>query len=337
MKTIHKILLVLAVLVLICGYMVYDAVAIAPKRYTIRYENLSSDLIPKQMDDISILFFSDLEYGTFMNQERLERLVAAVNSVSPDIVIFGGDVFDETVPVSDEGTATVTEYFSLIKAPLGKFAVFGDNDKRSEQMAETVSSIMYDSDFEMLVNRSVLLRNTGSQSITLVGLDNGLNGQPNAETAYANVSSESYVITVCHTPDTVSAVPGDLTDYFLAGHSHGGQAYFFFTADYTPEKASDYLRGKHSINGNFILDITNGTGTTGRDVRFLSDAEVVLYRLHHTGADAEAPAVTEEPSDEAEPAAEVTEENTSAEEETEDESAEVSEDTVTEEESAEEQ
>jgi predicted MPP superfamily phosphohydrolase len=151
-------------------------------------------------------------------------------------------------------------------------------------MAMTYTDVMDASDFEILDNESVLLRNGGSQSITLVGLDNGLNGITAAEAAYENVSAGSYVIAVCHTPDSAGKVPGDLTDYFLAGHSHGGQAYFFFTAEYTPPKATEYLRGKHNVNGRFILDITNGTGTTGRDVRFLSDAEIVLYRLHSSAA-----------------------------------------------------
>ena len=42
-----------------------------------------------------------------------------------------------------------------------------------------------------------------------------------------------------------------------------------------------YFRGKYTVNGTFTLDISSGTGTTGRDVRFLSNAEVVLYRLEH--------------------------------------------------------
>ena len=68
-----------------------------------------------------------------------------------------------------------------------------------------------------------------------------------------------------------------------------------------PALLTDYLRGKHSINDAFTLDITNGVGTTQTDVRFLSDPEVVVYHLNSLAqeeipqGDLETePAVTEE-------------------------------------------
>ncbi|MBO7703380.1 MAG: hypothetical protein J6S26_02955, partial [Solobacterium sp.] len=73
----------------------------------------------------------------------------------------------------------------------------------------------------------------------------------------------------------------DLTNYMLAGHSHGGQAWWGFGALYTPLKAELYFRGKNNVRGYFTLDITNGTGTTKEDVRFLANAEIVLYTLEH--------------------------------------------------------
>ena len=89
-------------------------------------------------------------------------------------------------------------------------------------------------------------------------------------------------MTLCHTPDTVNEVPKDLTDYFLAGHSLGGQANFIFTSFYEPAYATQYLRGKHLIDNTFTLDITNGTGTVNQDVRLFTPAEVVVYTLKMT-------------------------------------------------------
>ena len=109
-----------------------------------------------------------------------------------------------------------------------------------------------------------------------------MNSTPDVNAAYANISSENYVISVCHTPDTASLVPLDTTDYFLAGHSLGGQAYYFLGAYYAPDKAVNYLRGKHLIQNTFVLDISNGVGTIGVDMRFLSPAEVVCYTLKST-------------------------------------------------------
>ncbi len=282
MKVLEKILLILCILCLMAGAMAYDAFYAAPKRFTPRYETLSSEAIPAQLDDVTILFFSDLDYNRFMNKDRLEKLVKAVNNVSPDVIIFGGDLFDaDTGPVSEQVLLDLTDGLKRMEAPLGKFAVLGDTDHMNDTMLDFVRRVLYDADFELLENKSIPIRNTGSQSVTLVGLDNGLNGSLSTRLAYASVSPSTYAITVCHTPDTADRVPADLTDYFLAGHSHGGQIFYGFGAYYMPEQAFNYLRGKHSVSGAFTLDITSGVGTTGQDVRFLANAEIVLYRLKH--------------------------------------------------------
>lgn len=282
MKVVHKIILLICTLVLIIGGLIYDAHYKAPSRYNVRYETLSSIFIPKQLDDVSILFFSDLDYNHFMNEDRLNKLTNKINSLSPDVIIFGGDIFDQDCGnLNDETKETVIKYLKSLNAPLGKFAVYGDLDHRSTQMEDTVNEILYASNFEVLNNKAVMLRNNGSQSISLIGLDSGLYGNQDITNAYKNVSRTNYTITICHTPDTADEVPSDITNYFLAGHSHGGQVNYGFKAKYIPKMAEHYTFGKHKINDRFTLDITNGVGTTVEDVRFLADAEIVMYRLNH--------------------------------------------------------
>lgn len=295
-----QIFVLLGLIAAIVLFLFIDSNSFAPKRLTKRSETLSSLKIPRQLENVSILFFSDLEYGTFVDEERLDDLCNAINNNAPDIVIFGGDLYDNEAAADEESAAILKEALGNIEAPLGKFAVLGDNDHRNDEMLASVSSILTSSGFEILNNRSILLHNRDTASITLVGLDNGLNGMQDIEAAYSNVSPSSYVITVCHTPDSASKVPGDITDYFLSGHSHGGQVYYIFGASYTPAMATEYLRGKHSISEDFTLDITNGVGTTGKDARFLAYAEFVVYRLHSdvpppTPTPTPIPEITEEP------------------------------------------
>ncbi len=291
MKILTKILLLLGIILLLASSMMYDAYYAAPKRITPRYVTLSSESIPAQLDEVTILFFSDLNYHHFFNRQRLGLLVEKINALSPDVVIFGGDLFDQRPGKLDDAVQNeLAEGLRSIKAPLGKFAVLGDFDHLTTSRRKVVENVLYDADFELLNNTSVMLRNTGSQSVTLIGIDSGLRGNPNISSAYANISRNSYTITVCHTPDTADQVPADLTDYFLAGHSLGGQVFYGFGSLYAPEMAVNYLRGRHTINASFTLDITSGVGTTEEDIRFLSNAEVVLYRLR-----SETPAGEEQP------------------------------------------
>ena len=266
----------------ITAFLLIDSFFVAPARFITRHVTIDDEQIPEQLDNMNILFFSDLKYGIYMNEERLNKLVDTINASGADVVLFGGDIYGDSVTVDDHSTSLITKAFSNIQAKYGKFAVYGDIDGASDVMKSTVNAIYDASDFEVIQNTSFQIHKNGSQFITVVGLDNGIDGTKDIDGAYSNVSKDSYVMTLCHTPDTVNEVPKDLTDYFLAGHSLGGQANFIFTSFYEPACATQYLRGKHLIDNTFTLDITNGTGTVNQDVRLFTPAEVVVYTLKMT-------------------------------------------------------
>lgn len=266
----------------ITAFLLIDSFFVAPDRFITRHVTIDNEQIPEQLDNMNILFFSDLKYGIYMNEERLNKLVDTINASGADVVLFGGDIYGDSVTVDDHSTSLITKAFSNIQAKYGKFAVYGDIDGASDVMKSTVNAIYDASDFEVIQNTSFQIHKNGSQFITVVGLDNGIDGTKDIDGAYSNVSKDSYVMTLCHTPDTVNEVPKDLTDYFLAGHSLGGQANFIFTSFYEPACATQYLRGKHLIDNTFTLDITNGTGTVNQDVRLFTPAEVVVYTLKMT-------------------------------------------------------
>lgn len=279
MSILKKVLIVFTILVVLVASLAFDAFYSAPSRFTVRYETLESIYIPEGLSDTSILFFSDLKYGPFMKEQRLQKLVQAINNLSPDVVIFGGDIFADDYKPSEDDKNIVKTTLKEICAPLGKFAVLGDTDQETLDDMGTNKGLLYEADFEVLDNKSISIRNFGSDSITLVGLQNGVNGYADITTAYENISRSSFTIAICHTPDTAKDVPTDLTKYFLAGHSLGGQVYYGLGSLYTPLKADYYFKGKHTVNDSVTLDITSGTGTVIKDVRFLSNAEIVLYRL----------------------------------------------------------
>lgn len=303
MKILTKIAIVLGLFLSLTIYLGCDAFFIAPSRYTTHTVNLESEKIPAALNDLRIVCFSDVDYGEFTDEKRLEKLVRHINDLSPDIVLFCGDLYDTGYKQNDADNAILAEKLKAIEAPYGKFAVLGDRDSLTEVKKEAVQEILYAGNFELLANRSIPLHYGGTASITLVGLENGINGAADINAAYANVSRNAYVITMCHTPDTADHVPGDLTDRFIAGHTHGGQAFWGFGSLFEVREGS-YLRGSVNIRDEFTLDITNGTGTTGKDVRFLANAETVLYVLKNTSeVQEEEPSVIDEqkPEDEITP------------------------------------
>lgn len=282
MKKLLRTLLVLLILIGTLGAFYIHATLISPQSINVRKEKISSEKIPTQLDGLKIVFFSDVHFNQYVDEERLLKVISAINNQKPDVVLFGGDLFDHPANQIPDDTKQnqMVEALKSIEAPLGKFAVLGNHDLEAESSKEMISSVLYRGEFEIITNRSLRIRKNSSVSIVLVGLDSQMLGSPNVDAAFANVQSTDFVITICHTPDTVLDSPTNLIDLFLAGHGHGGQVYIpFFGALYKANYAEQYYRGKHQIEQT-LLDVTNGTGTTKMDIRFLAEPEIVVYTLN---------------------------------------------------------
>ncbi len=281
MNKILKLLISLIVVTL-ATYLIYIyATEISIKNLTIREETINSSEIPLELDEIKILFFSDLHYNNFMDKERLEVMVDQIKIQNFDIVLFGGDLLDHPASnfPSEEVKNELIDLLKQIEAPLGKFAVLGNHDLESSSTKDIVENILYQADFEVITNQTRRIRNFSNDSIVLVGLDSQSLGSPDFITPFENILEQDFTIVLCHTPDTVLEVPQNLSDLFLAGHGHGGQVDIpFLGSSYKPQYAQQYYKGKHYIN-NILLDVTSGMGTTKFDVRLFAPAEVVIYTL----------------------------------------------------------
>ncbi|MCI5773116.1 MAG: metallophosphoesterase [Erysipelotrichaceae bacterium] len=277
MTVLKKIIAILLILILLITSLVYDSIYVAPSRFQVRYETLSDTKIPEQLNDLNILYFSDLHYGHNMDKKRLDKLIALINNCAPDVILFGGDLIDDQ-QFSPEEIQELTTSLQTLEARLGKFAVLGEYD---HLQLELVSQILHESNFEILSNKALKIRNTGSQSITLVGIDCSIGGYNNEAAAFQDVGTNSYNLVFAHTPDTLMNLPTDKTDYFIAGHTHGGQVNYLFGSTYSVEQAELALSGKHNVNDAYTIDVSTGVGTVGYDARFLAYPEVVLYRLVH--------------------------------------------------------
>ena len=279
MKKITKVLSTILIVLLCIAFLLYDAYYIEPVKIRVRRETLSAEKIPLSMDNIQIAFLSDIDYGTYFTSAQLDKLVNKLNACAPDIVLFGGNLINSSVTLDEDTQSLLITALSKIEAPLGKFAVYGEQDHSTPETLSAITTILNSSGFEILENSSISLRNKSSDAISLVGIDNMVNGTVDIDTAYSNVPRDNYVITLCNTPDTCDRVPTDLTDYFLAGHSLGGQIYYIFSSYYTPSGATSHLRGKEKISNSFTLDITSGVGTLTSNVRLFSPSEIVIYTL----------------------------------------------------------
>lgn len=285
-RKLLKIVSVLICIALVIAGIFFYSIYISVDRVSLSYETISSNKIPESMNDITIAFISDIKYNEFMDKTRLSNMISKLTTTSPDIVIFGGDMFsepDKNVPDS-QMSKDITTILKSIEAPLGKFAILGDQDNVNEDVKKIVSQILYDSDFEVLSDSAIRLRNENSDSISLIGLNNLINGDPKPENAMKNVNENEFNILVTHCPDAISksGINLEYIDIALAGHSLGGQIYLPVLGPiYTEEGATTYNRGQYDINGSKLY-VSNGLGTSKIDMRLMTPPQVLIFRLQHT-------------------------------------------------------
>lgn len=288
MKKLLKILSVLVVIALIMAGVFFYSIYISVDRVSLNYTTLASPKISKDMDDIKIAMISDIKYNGFMKKDRLTKMINQLNEAGCDIVLFGGDMFDE--PATHEpDSAMVKELTDILKsidAPLGKFAVLGDQDQVNENVKNIVSDILYQSNFEILTNQSIRIRNHTKNSITLVGIDSLINGNPNPDSAFKGISEDEYNIVLTHCPDLISNADfnSNYVDAMFAGHSLGGQICLPLIGPLkTFEGAKSYTHGMYTVNKTKLF-VSNGLGTVDIDMRLFAPPEIMIFRLQNGNA-----------------------------------------------------
>jgi len=261
--------------------LLYEVTLWAPRRITVTYDEITSAKLPASFDNSTVLFITDIHYNAFMNKQRLQPVIDRINQLGPDIVIFGGDLFDHpsvvvpTIAIQEE----ITFLLESIQAPLGKYAVLGNHDLESSRTRQIVETILHTAGFYVLVNELTLVYNQNSTPIQLIGLDSQLLGNPDIPLAFENHQADLFTLVISHTPDIADELPYGKVDWQLSGHSHGGQiALPFLKPILTPPFAQNYRQGTYQVQ-DFRLDVSNGVGTTRYDMRLFANPQLNFFRF----------------------------------------------------------
>lgn len=267
-KTKRITLIILSILILV-GLTIYNITYVNPYDFTVRKETIKSSKIDDNTNGLIIAYFSDIHYGTFINEKHLETIEEKINKFDPDIIIFGGDLFDSALNGNDQ--SKLSDFLRSLEAKYGKYAILGDKDN---EYIEQVKSILTDTDFRILDNQNEKIYVNGSY-INLVGL----NTNADVTSAYDGVNPSNFTFAISHYPDNLDKVDFTKTDYMLAGHSLNGQVYIpLFNLFYRPKGAENYYHNKYTVNDT-RLDITSGIGMIENSIRMFADAEIVIYKL----------------------------------------------------------
>ena len=229
---------------------------------------LKADDLPAEANNLRIVFLSDIHYGHWFSDGDLNRLLARINSLRPDLVFFGGDY------AVDHHTAL--EFFrklqsgERIRARYGIFGVVGETDRGESDFDLTqLTEVMANAGVEPLVNRTVPVH-IGTAKIYVAGLDDPLSGKPDLKEVARAVTGSDYVIFLCHNPSVIpdAHLAKDSTgnlgwfDLGLFGHTHGGQMLFFSSLLGIADDVPDRYRAGWLKENRVDLLISRGVGTS---------------------------------------------------------------------------
>jgi uncharacterized protein len=253
---------------------------IEPSLLDVKKLQMKHALIPKSFDGIKIVQFSDTHLGFQYNLNQLRRLVDKINGISPDIILFTGDLMDE--PNKYVERDLIAPILKKLNAPLGKYCIYGNHD-HGGYGSDLYKRIMHTANFTLLLNEAkpIHLKNNGT--IYLVGIDDAMLGRPDIGFAMEKVPDNVFSILLSHAPDLADAASHFKVNWQLSGHSHGGQVKIpFVGALVIPPFAKKYPEGLYSIGevDPLLLYVNRGLGTTRLPFRFLAKPELTIFTLH---------------------------------------------------------
>lgn len=236
--------------------------------------NVYSDQLPDSFDGFRIAFVSDFHYESRFDKKRLPGLLKALQATGADVLLLGGDY-------RGRNGGNLSELFDLLQkyhTPYGTYGVMGNHENNANY--KVVKQEMERTGVRLLEHTVDTLWR-GNEYILLCGIRNPFDLERNGISPTLALRPEDYVIMLTHTPDYVEDVDISHTDLALAGHTHGGQISFFnrYTPAHFSKYGSRFMTGLRYNSAGIPVIITNGIGTSRKDIRLFTPSEVVLIIL----------------------------------------------------------
>ena len=230
--------------------------------------------VPTAFDGFRIAFISDLHYRSLFKEKGLANLFKLLNNQHADALLIGGDLHEGC-----EYVQPLLAALSGVKTPMGTYVVLGNNDY--EACYDDIVRGLQKYGMHLLEHKVDTLRRDGAE-ILIAGVRNPFNLKKNGTSPTLGLSPDDFVILLTHTPDYAEDVPITNTDLVLAGHTHGGQVTLFgLYAPIIPSHYGKRFRTGLKYNSHHIpMIITNGIGTSNKNIRLFAPSEVVMIILH---------------------------------------------------------
>ncbi len=211
---------------------------------------------------VRLVHFSDLHYKG--DRAYVESVVKTINSFSPDLVCFTGDIMEQTGFLPE-----ALEILSGVQSPM--FGVPGNHDYSSGASFEVIGQCFAATGGAWLLDEQQAV---AGGKVNLVGV---------TCRSFYNVppplNPDAKTVLLMHYPAWIKQQADHRFDLALAGHSHGGQVRLpFYGAFVLPDGVDQYDLGLFQTRTG-PLYVNPGIGWYYCDVRFNCRPEVTVIEV----------------------------------------------------------
>lgn len=230
------------------------------------------DLHPA-LEGFTIAVLADFHLFPLTQLELIRKAVAMTNALESDLAVLLGDyVWRDVEAIFDLAPA-----LAGLNARHGVFSILGNHDHRTN--SAVITQGLTRAGLPLLVNEGLPI-SSGEGILYLAGLDDGLGGKPDFQSAMENLPAEAPTILLVHEPDLADRYSLDNRVILqLSGHSHGGQIRFpKIGALILPYLGWKYDFGLYKVH-NMWLYTNRGLGVTNVPVRYNCPPEITEITL----------------------------------------------------------
>jgi hypothetical protein len=208
----------------------------------------------------------------------VDTLVKWTAAQTVDLWAVVGDVVEAL-----DAVPHVARIVDAMHAPLGCFAVAGNNDHRCYPDGEGPVALFREVGLPLLNNTHTAITR-GSGSLALIGVDDPYRGRDDLGRAVAGLGGGLFRLLLAHSPGMVFGAAAAGVRLMLAGHTHGGQIRI---PGIGAVVARSGVRGcgRRMAAGAFSVDqtvayVSRGIGTSWVALRLFCPPEVTTLCLH---------------------------------------------------------
>jgi predicted MPP superfamily phosphohydrolase len=215
---------------------------------------------------------TDIHAGPFLPPPVLLRTFDRLLTLCPELILLGGDLATSRVEEVRESSAA----FRRLSAPLGVFAVLGNHDHYTGEVAG-LRRCLEECGVRVLHNESVELRRAGA-SLLLAGIDDLHQGDPSLDRALEGFDGTRPSLLLSHNPDIFPEAARRGVSLVLSGHTHGGQVRIPGLPVLVRQSRLRLDEGRFAADGTEIV-VSRGLGVVGIPLRLACPPEAVLLTL----------------------------------------------------------